>query len=356
VNAKDDGTPCALRVGEAEEVMSDATPDKASQGEGQDPSHRGRILVVDDSRVVRAMVGGYLRQAGYHVDEAEDGTIAIGGHLIKDYDVVVTDLRMPRVDGFGLLEEVKRLELGPEVVILTGSHAQDMQCAVRALRLGAHDFLTKPPAGPDEVVLAVARAVEKKRLRETNARLLRELQALSRTDGLTGAGNRRAFDEALRQETSRAERYRLPLSVVMIDVDHFKSVNDRFGHRMGDEVLKAVTRAVASELRETDATYRYGGEEFAILLPHTGAEGALEVGARLVAAMASRPVNVGAVSLKVTISAGVSSASGAELSENDIVAQADAALYAAKRAGRNQVRAHGNVGRRPGHVALAAAC
>jgi diguanylate cyclase (GGDEF)-like protein len=334
--------------------MSDLRATAADQGETGEPRYRGRILLVDDSRVVRVMVGGYLRQAGYDVDEAEDGTIAIGGHRVKDYDVVVTDLRMPRVDGFTVLEEVKRLELGPEVIILTGGHDQDMQCAIRALRLGAHDFLTKPPASADEVVLTVAKAVEKKRLRETNDRLLRELQALSRTDALTGAGNRRAFEEALRHETSRAQRYGLPLSVLMIDLDHFKSVNDCHGHRTGDEVLRSVIAIVTRELRETDAVYRYGGEEFAIVLPHTTVEGAIEVGSRLVAAVAARPIDLDTTTLRVTISAGVASAKGADLLENDVVAQADVALYAAKRAGRNRVRAHGSIGRRSGEALTAA--
>jgi diguanylate cyclase (GGDEF)-like protein len=247
---------------------------------------------------------------------------------------VVTDLHMPELDGFALLEECKQLEQAPEVVILTG--VDEMDAAIRALRLGAHDFLQKPPATPDAVVHTVARAVEKKRLRETNARLLRELEALTRTDALTGALNRRAFDEALRQEALRAQRYDLPLSVLMIDVDHFKSVNDTHGHPGGDEVLRNVAARVKAELRLTDELYRYGGEEFAVILPHTSAEGALEVGERLVRAVAGAPVRLGDTGLRVTVSAGVASMHGDAAAAAQLVWDADRALYAAKRSGRNR--------------------
>src|SRR6266571_6758116 len=157
-------------------------------------------LVGGDSRLVRTMVAMHLKSARYAVEEAEDGEAAMRLLSRGTFDVIITDLRMPELDGFGVLAAVKRLGLTVEVIILTGAHAQDMSSAVRALRLGAHDYLTKPPARADEVILTVERAIEKKRLREANHRLLRELQSLSRTDGLTGVPNRRSFDEALTQE------------------------------------------------------------------------------------------------------------------------------------------------------------
>jgi diguanylate cyclase (GGDEF)-like protein len=305
---------------------------------------------------VRALVGSCLRAAGFDVEEAEDGTVALSERHVEAFDAIVTDLRMPKVDGFTLLEHVKRLPLGPEVVILTGSHARDMDCAIRALRLGAHDYLTKPPSSGDEVILTVARAVEKKRLRETNARLLEELQALSRTDGLTGVGNRRAFDEALHNERTRAERYGLPLALVMVDADHFKRINDVHGHPAGDLVLKAIAQVIAGQLRQTDGVFRYGGEEFAVLLPHTDAAGALDVAGRIVSAVRSRPIAAGERRLAVTVSVGVGSGIGRSLASADLVSLADAALYAAKRGGRNRVCSQAVATRRVARAPLAAAC
>jgi PAS domain S-box-containing protein len=123
-------------------------------------------LVVDDSRFVRGYVVKLLTAAGFAVDQAEDGVTALKRLESERYDVVLTDLNMPALDGFAVLETVKLRDLGAEVVILTGSHAKDVDAAIRALRLGAHDYLTKPLSGPDQAILAVERAVEKKRQRE----------------------------------------------------------------------------------------------------------------------------------------------------------------------------------------------
>jgi two-component system, cell cycle response regulator len=306
-----------------------------SEAEGS-PLGQTRVLVADDSRVVRAVVAGYLRDAGYLVEEAQDGAEALERVAQTPFDVVVTDLQMPRLDGFGVLEGVKKLSAATEVIILTGAHAQDISTAIRALRLGAHDFLTKPPSGPDEVVLTVERAAEKKRLRDTNLRLLRDLESLSRTDPLTGARNRRAFDEALKTEVERSRRYGYPLSLVILDLDHFKAVNDRYGHPGGDAVLKTFAGIARGAVRESDAVYRYGGEEFAVLLPHTPLEGAQIAARRLVShtAGASFPV---AADLKMTVSAGVACFQGKPQGAADLIAAADAALYEAKRAGRNRI-------------------
>ena len=312
-------------------MSGDAGPKDRAEGE------HGRVMIVDDSPVVRAIVGGYLRGAGFVVEEADNGADALRRLETNPFDVVITDLRMPIMDGFALLEAVKRKNVGPEVILLTGTHAHDMSSAIRALRLGAHDFLTKPPAGPDEVIVAVDRAVEKKRLREHNTRLMRELEALSRTDPLTGALNRGAFEDALRRESHRARRYGFPLSLVMFDLDHFKLVNDGHGHRAGDFVLQQFVQRAATIFRESDTVHRYGGEEFAALMPHTPHEGAIDAARRLVLATAGAPFVIGESSLVVTVSAGVATARPDDIEGADLVTRADAALYEAKREGRNRV-------------------
>jgi two-component system, cell cycle response regulator len=305
-------------------------------GEPVDRPDQPRVLVADDSRLVRTMVAGFLRAAGCLVEEVVDGAAALQRVEQAEFDVVITDLQMPRLDGFGVLEAVRKLPDAPEVIILTGAHAQDVSSAIRALRLGAHDFLTKPPPGPDEVVLAVGRAVEKKRLRETNARLVRELESASLTDPLTGAQNRRAFDEALKTEVERTRRYGHPLSLVLLDLDHFKAVNDGYGHPAGDAVLRAFAGVARQALRVSDVLYRYGGEEFAALLPHTPLEGALIAAGRVVRAIASTRIDVGTATLEVTVSAGASCFSARAPTAAELIAAADAALYEAKRTGRNR--------------------
>ena len=308
---------------------------------GRPPEDRGSVLVVDDSRVVRSMVAWHLKTAGYEVEEAENGEAAMRLLSRGSFDVIITDLRMPELDGFGVLAAVKRLGLAVEVIILTGTHVQDMSSAVRALRLGAHDYLTKPPASADEVILTVERAVEKKRLREANQRLLRELESLSRMDALTGVANRRSFDEALAQEIARSRRHGDAVGLVMLDIDHFKKINDAHGHPGGDEVLRSFARTVAGTLREGDVLFRYGGEEFVALLSHADLAGAMNAAERVVRAVAKAPLQVGATAIRVTTSAGVASLASSDADGPALVARADAALYEAKRGGRNRARASG---------------
>jgi diguanylate cyclase (GGDEF)-like protein len=302
-----------------------------------DADLRGRVLVADDSAVVRNVVGSYLRRAGFAVNEAANGAIALRLLSAGNFDVVITDLKMPEMDGLEVLAAVKERALGTEVVILTGTR-DDFSTALKALRLGAHDFLVKPPESAEQVVLTVDRAIEKKRLRDANSRLLRELELLSRQDSLTGASNRRAFDEMLAREVARARRHGFPLSVLLLDVDHFKKVNDNHGHAAGDQALRAIVRIAQESLRENEGVFRHGGEEFSALLPNTGLMGAFAAAQRLIAHVARTPIDVGGHVLRLTCSVGVANLEGVETGA-ELVARADGALYDAKRAGRNRVGA-----------------
>jgi two-component system cell cycle response regulator len=299
------------------------------------PPSRGRVLMADDSRLVRAMAGHYLRSAGYDFEEAEDGAEALRRLKGGDYDVVITDLHMPELDGFGVLAAVKDVAPSTEVIIFTGAH--DMRSAIRALRLGAHDYLTKPATHADEVILPVQRAVEKRRLSETNSRLARELEALSRTDRLTGLGSHRSFGDALALETARARRHGYALSVAMLDIDHFTRVNETHGGRAGDEVLRSLARTLAGCLRAGDVLYRYGGDEFVALLPHTDLFAAVECAAQLVGAVSGTPSAIGSTQLCLTASSGVATLIASEADACSLMRRADAALSSAKSKGRNRV-------------------
>jgi two-component system chemotaxis family response regulator WspR len=294
-----------------------------------------RILMVDDSAVVRALVSGCLRSAGYEVEEASNGAIALRALEAGSFDLVITDLKMPEMGGLAMLAQIRRRDLGPEVIILTGSLAQDINSAVSALRLGAHDYLTKPPQSPETIIFTVERALDKKRLRDENARLLDELQTLSLTDPLTGLPNRRNLDGALVHEKARALRHRQTLSVAMMDIDHFKKVNDTYGHGGGDLALKHFASIVSSTLRKGDVLYRLGGEEFVALLPATSPTDALQVCTRILWRLASSPLEIDGGPLRITASAGVACTRGIE-DGTDLLGEADSALYEAKRGGRNR--------------------
>jgi diguanylate cyclase (GGDEF)-like protein len=158
---------------------------------------------------------------------------------------------------------------------------------------------------------------------------------LSLTDALTSLPNRRAFDQALEREVSRARRHKHFLAIAMLDIDHFKRVNDTYGHEGGDEVLRLFARTAAGALRKGDALYRYGGEEFVAILPHADLPGAAVAAERMIDAVRASQIRLGSATVQVTASAGVaclSTAGGAEA-----LARADAALYEAKRGGRNRV-------------------
>jgi two-component system, cell cycle response regulator len=296
-----------------------------------------RVLLVDDDAFVRRIVAERLRRAGYVVTEARDGTEALERYEHERVQVVITDVGMPRLGGLELLAALRGQEVAPEVILLTGSHASDTQAAVQALRLGAYDYITKDGAASEALALAVERANEKWRLREENTRLLRELQQLSLTDALTSLGNRRAFDQALRQEVARAQRQGGDLALVLVDIDHFKRVNDTLGHPAGDLVLAAFAQRLRGVARLSDRLFRYGGEEFAALLGETDAAGACDLAQRVLASVASSVIAAGTRSVSLTCSAGVADLNAADVAPDALLRRADSALYEAKRQGRNRV-------------------
>jgi len=303
------------------------------------PSRPGRVMVVDDSAGIRRLLSTRLRQAGYVVVEAADGDEALVAMRREPSEVVITDISMPGLGGLELLAELRREKSPPEVILLTGVRADDAEAAVQALRLGAHDYITKEPSALESVVLAVERAMEKWRLREENRRLLHELHSLSLTDALTGIGNRRALDQAVRVELARARRHGAALSVAIIDVDHFKRINDTLGHAAGDRVLAALAHRLRVSARRSDPVFRYGGEEFAVVLFATPLAGAARLAERVRAEIAARPLRTEGHQVALTVSVGVAELIGEDDEEGlALFARADAALYRAKREGRNRVK------------------
>jgi diguanylate cyclase (GGDEF)-like protein len=294
---------------------------------------RARVLVADDSLVIRSVLRKQLEDYGHEVTEAVDGVEAL--RLVRERapDIILLDVEMPNLDGHQVLAE---LRLHPEtaeipVVFLTGrSSTEDV---VEGLRLGAHDYLGKP-FEPAELLARVSAALRVKGLQDQLRARNAELEAISRTDALTGLPNRRHLQERLASTAAASRRQESPMAVLMVDVDHFKSVNDRFGHDAGDVVLKDVAATLHSACRGEDVAGRWGGEEFLIVAGTTAIDGAAVLAERVRRAIASAPVQVGDCSLEVTASIGVASGDG---DIDELLRRADAALYEAKGGGRNRV-------------------
>lgn len=300
-------------------------------------SPRATVLVADDSATVRALVRADLELAGYDVLEAGDGRQALEVARAGRVDALLLDVEMPVLDGYAAVRELKADPTTRDlpVVFLTSRTSSDD--IVDALRLGAHDYLRKPPEH-SELLARVAAAVEVSELRAELRRRSEELDRLSRTDHLTGVANRRHLDDALQAALRSTRPHDFPVSVLLVDVDHFKQVNDRHGHDVGDAVLQAVASALQGRLRGGDLLGRWGGEEFLVLAPHTDLEGALVLAQRLRAAVAGTSVTAAGGAVPVTISLGVASAPAPGPGPDAVLRAADAQLYAAKAAGRDAVR------------------
>ena len=297
-----------------------------------------KLLLVEDEPTQRLLMARMLRAAGYSVDVAENGENALQMIKTGRYQLVLSDWEMPGMDGVTLCRLVREANLPSVYILLLTSHGA-VAHAVEGLRAGANDFIRKPA---DETEL-LARLDAGRRvilleqsLRDANS----QIEQLSVTDPLLGIFNRRYLDERLPQEAVRSRRYGHALSVVMADLDHFKKINDSYGHQTGDLVLQHSVNLVRSALRASDWIARYGGEEFVIVLPETPLSGASVVAERMRRLCAETQVELPHTRLRVTASFGVATIDGVTPSNEDAEAmlrEADKALYESKRAGRNRV-------------------
>ncbi len=296
------------------------------------------ILIADDSLVIRAVVRSDLEEEGYLVIEAEDGATALAQCRALRPDVVLLDIEMPGLDGYQVLRELKAaadLKDIPVVFLTSRSSTVDIVAGIRG---GAHDYLKKP-FEPAELLARVGSAVHVKQLQDQLWERNAELDRMSRTDSLTGLYNRWHLDDALIRETKSAQRHHDPLSVILFDIDHFKLVNDNYGHPAGDLVLVEFARRLLEGLRAGDIAGRWGGEEFLLILPRTDLMGAAQVAERIRTLTAATPITAAAESIIVTVSGGC--AAGPADHPGDLVRAADNRLYQAKAAGRNQIVAAG---------------
>ena len=297
------------------------------------------ILVIDDSDNIRSSIVATLREVALFEQylEAKDGIDGLKSLLETRVDLIICDLEMPRMDGFKFLamlsgrEELKDIP----VIMLTGK--EDRQSKIKGLEQGAVDYVTKPfDAG--ELVARVKVQLKIKALQDELRKSNELLLELSNTDHLTRLYNRRHLMETLDREFKRALREGGFFSMMMIDIDHFKMVNDTYGHQEGDAVLVAVANVVRKELRPYDYAARYGGEEFAVLLPATNLAGSIQAAERVRKGVESMTFGDKLQNLVVTVSLGIATYPSSQVYCIDaLITEADDALYRAKANGRNRI-------------------
>lgn len=290
-----------------------------------------RILIIDDEAKLCENLKDILTEDGYQI--ASVGAIASAREQLKNkfYHIVLVDLNLPDGSGLELVKEIKQINKEAMVIILTGFAS--LENAISAMNEGAFAYIQKP-LNVDELKVTIKRCLGIQKLSLDNKSLLNRLKELSLKDPLTGLYNYRYLEERLSSEFKRAKRYLLPVSLAMIDIDYFKSVNDIYGHSSGDALLKDVAQYLIKSVRGNDIVIRYGGEEFLIILPDTNKEGAIIFGERLLEKMNEHIFAPQGKKIQLKFSMGISSypETGVD-TESGLLSSVDKALRDAKETG-----------------------
>ena len=283
------------------------------------------ILIADDEEVMRNLLCDILTDAGYKAEAVSCGGEAIEKVQQGKFSIVVTDLKMPGMNGIEVIKKLKAINSGICVIVITAYPS--IESVIEAMREGAYDYIVKP-FNIEELRLVIHRAAERQYLLHEAGQkeLYKELSIL---DGLTGAYNHRYFQEILPREIERARRYRHSFCLLMIDLDDFKKYNDTYGHLAGDKLLREFAQFFIKAIRAADTVFRYGGEEFAIIYPETSKQGGIEV--------AKRMLNLAKKNMPISISIGLSCFPDDAENKDDLIKRADEALYQAKRLGKNRI-------------------
>jgi diguanylate cyclase (GGDEF)-like protein len=291
------------------------------------------ILIVDDDLSIRDAMQEFIEMSGYEASVASSAEEALDVLSANTIEVVITDILLPGIDGLALTDRIKRSH-SIDVIVMTGYSTE--YSYEEAISKGASDFVFKPVRF-EELLLRLKRVLNERRLNQERIQMLEKLKKLSITDGLTQLFNSRHFYNQLKGEIERFNRYGHHLSLLLLDIDNFKDFNDTYGHLEGDKILVRLGQIIKSCLRKMDTAYRYGGEEFTIILPRTHGEEARTVAERLRSSVAGEDFSSGKASdLEITISIGVTEYRQEE-EISSFVQRADQAMYLSKQAGRNKV-------------------
>ena len=296
-----------------------------------------KILVCDDDQADRKLVRTYLHQ----IDDREIVLLEAGrsAEIQKALgkgrvNLVLMDVQMPEKSGMEWLAEIVEKQTAP-VVMLTGSGSEEV--AVQAIQNGAVGYLPKASLSKDKLTKTIDDALHKWEQAQQARADKEELEKLANVDALTGLPNRRAILHRLDEQIKHAKRYSEELGLLMLDIDHFKKVNDLYGHLIGDDVLEEVAKLVRQNIRDVDTAGRYGGEEFIIVLPKAGVSSALAVAERIRKVIeAAEMKDSEGNEFSVTVSQGLSVYKRGE-DEHSLLSRADDTLYRAKENGRNRV-------------------
>lgn len=315
---------------------------KESPGTYGGETDKPKILVAEDSRLQSMIMCKNLGPEKFQILTAYDGHQAVEIAQETKPDLIILDIILPGMDGFGVCEKLKSSPKTVNIPVLMITSLESMSDKLKGLKCGADDYLVKP-IDRRELQVRVNSLLRKKFLHDQLVANYNKVLERAIRDGLTGLYNYSYFWEQLNLEINRAQRYKRQVSLIMLDVDHFKIYNDNNGHPAGDDVLRELARILLSNTRKSDLVARYGGEEFVIMLPETGKEGARAVAAKINAAVAGHAFKYQETQpgSNLTVSLGVATFPGDASSPGELVDKADQALYRAKMSGRNRYVLYG---------------
>lgn len=311
-------------------------------------THEATILVVDDQPANLKVLLSFLRDHQFQIRIAEDGKRAL--QVLETYqpDIILLDVMMPGMDGFETCRKIKRNKRTANIPVIFMSALDNIEDKIEGFEAGGVDYITKP-FQQLEVLTRINTHImlhrKEQELEQALNEVMRQQQLFKKlaiTDDLTGLFNRRHLNNILTQEFQRSKRHKHDLSCLMLDLDHFKKVNDTYGHNFGDIVLHEFASILQDVTRNSDYAFRFGGEEFFLLLPETDITGALQVGEKIRSRMENSTISQGNVSTTVMVSVGVASVhNNTPATSDQLITFADKALYEAKVNGRNQIRVYG---------------